>query len=226
MKKFLFPFIFLIVGTFYSASAVNETQTWAQLITQGKITPDLKLWGEFQPRYGFSTNGITTLMIRPGLGWLINPSLSLWVGYAWTPLIKPTFRDEHRAWTQALYTLQWDTLTFTQRLRMEFRFIGSTPATAVRARYQARFVLPLAHEGDWNLALADEVMFNLNTTSPTTESGFDQNRVFAGIFYKFSPSLSMDAGYLWNLVNRPFTDNERNNHVVMLTLYHAFDLTQ
>jgi len=214
-------FAFFSFGTF----ADSEVQSWMQILSQGKLTPQLRLWSELQPRFGFGVGGLTTVMIRPAVGWQVTEQFSLWGGYAWTPIVKPTSRSEHRAWTQAIYVAQAFGGTFTQRLRIESRFIEGVSATALRLRYQARLALPIALENALSLVAYDEIFLSLNDTNPAITSGFDQNRLFLGVFHRFSPQLGLDIGYLWNAVRRPGASANRTNHVIMLSLYHWFDFS-
>lgn len=209
----------------FRAFADTDAQSWIQLLSQGKLTPQLRLWTEFQPRFGSGAGGLTTLMLRPAVGWQLTDDLSLWGGYAWTPILKPTSRNEHRAWTQAIYAAQPFGGTFTQRLRMESRFIEGASTKAFRLRYQARLAIPVAWENTLSLVVYDEVFLSLNDASPVITSGFDQNRLFLGAFHRFSPQLGLDVGYLWNAVRRPGAPENRTNHVIMLSLYHWFDFS-
>jgi len=213
-------FAFASAGAF----ADSDVQSWIQFLSQGKLTPQLRLWTEVQPRFGSGVGGLTTLMVRPGVGWQVNEEFSLWGGYAWTPLLKPTSRDEHRAWTQAIYVARPLGGTFTQRLRMELRSIEGASNSAFRLRYQARLAIAVALDNALSFVVYDEVFLSLNDASPIITSGFDQNRLFLGAFHRFSPELGLDIGYLWNAVRRPGAPENRTNHVVMISLYHWFDL--
>ncbi len=224
--KFPYRFAALCLAFFTSgAFADTDAQSWIQLLSQGKLTPQLRLWTEFQPRFGSGAGGLTTLMVRPAIGWQVTEDLSLWGGYAWTPLLKPTSRNEHRVWAQAIYVAKPFGGTFTQRLRMESRFFESTSAAAFRLRYQARLAIPVTLENSLSLVVYNEVFLSLNDASPVITSGFDQNRLFLGAFHRFSPQIGIDFGYLWNAVRRPGAPENRTNHVVMISLYHWFDFS-
>ena len=148
------------------------------------------------------------------------------MGYAWTPLLNPTSRDEHRVWAQGIYLTNLGTVALTQRARFETRFIESISDPTLRLRYQARLAFPLALEKALQLIIYDEVFVLLNSTSPSIQSGLDQNRLFLGGFYRFSPQLALDVGYLWNAVRRPQLGDTRTNHVAMLSLYFSYDVSQ
>jgi len=227
MKPVALLLLLLIAGLFPSRSrAESEGQTWAQFLSQGKLTEDLRFWGELQPRFSLDRGNFTTVMVRPGLGWQATPDLSLWLGYAWTPLLNPTWRNEHRIWSQAIYTLNLEPVVLTQRLRLESRFLENISGAGFRLRYQARLAVPVAMENALQFVTYDEVFLGLNRPAASIASGFDQNRFFVGGNYRFTPQLAFDLGYMWNLVRNATLSTNRSNHVVMLSIYYSFDLTE
>ncbi len=218
-------FLLALLVTLPAMGADTEGQLWRQFLSQGKLGAKTRLWLEFQPRYGLTTGAFTTILLRPALGWQVTDAFSLWAGYAWTPLLKPTARDEHRAWLQGVVNLTPMGGTFSQRLRLEGRFIEGAAATAIRLRYMSRLAIPVATESALSAVFYDEVFLALNDASPVLVSGFDQNRAFLGLNYRFSPKVAVDFGYLCNVIDRAGTLPNRVNHVFMATLFHNFDLT-
>lgn len=204
------------------AHAESEAQSWVQFLSQGKLTQDLRLWAELQPRYSFDRGKMTTVLIRPGLGWQLTPELSVWAGWAWTPLLNPSWRNEHRLWTQAVYAVNLDSVTFTQRMRFETRFIENISDPGLRLRYQVRFSVPVALEDALQLVVYDEVFISLNNPAPSIGSGFDQNRLFVGGFFRVSPHFAFDLGYMWNAVKNFQLATTKMNHVLMTSLYFPF----
>jgi hypothetical protein len=57
----------------------------------------------------------------------------------------------------------------------------------------------------WN-----EIFLNLNDTDWGAQSGFDQNRLFAGPGYGFTPMLRVQAGYLNRYVDTPTIDRRND----------------
>lgn len=225
LESILFNFSILVAlgGGYPCFADESEGQVWIQLLSQGKMSERLRLWGEVQPRYSFSRGNFSTLLVRPALGWQINSSFTLWAGYAWTPLFNPTSRDEHRLWSQATFSFNFESLTFANRIRIESRFIGTAPHPAYRLRYLARLLAPFSNAAPLSFVIYDEVFFALNSAPSVTDSGFDQNRLFFGIHHRISPDLSWETGYVWNAVNRPGSQSNRTNHVLGFTLFHYFD---
>ncbi len=208
---------------FFPVHAAADAQSWTQFLAQAKLTPHLRLWAEVQPRYSLDSGNFTTVLIRPGIGWQFTPEFSLWTGYAWTPLISPTPRNENRLWVQGMYVANLDPVTFTQRLRIETRFIENMSDPGLRLRYQARLALPVALDKALQLVTYDELFISVNSPAPSIGSGFDQNRFFVGGLYRFSSQLAFDLGYLWNVVRNSQLATTKSNHVLMASLYLSFD---
>lgn len=217
MKK-----IAILIICLCTLSMADEWQLWTQLFTQGKVGENLRVSAEFQPRYGFETKGFTTLMLRPAVGWQLSPAFTVWAGYAWTPLLNPTWRNEHRLWQQGTHVMDLGTFRLSQRLRLEERFIDGASTTAFRLRYQTRFAFALNNEKTFSAILSNEVFFALNSALPAASSGFDQNRLMIGANQVLCPELNMDFGYLWNAINSVAPKANKTNHVLVLTLNHSF----
>lgn len=205
-----------------ASAAVDDTQIWFQYLGQGRLHKKLRYWAEAQPRYSLSQGAHTTTMLRPGLGWQVTDQLTAWVGYAWTPTYQPRFTDEHRLWVQGIYTLTLGDRTFVQRLRLESRSISGLAPT-YRLRYQVRGVHPLPFLNGLSAVIYDEIFFHLKDTGPAIATGFNQNRLFGGFFYRWNPAVALDLGYMWNAHKGIGAAPNRNNHVIMTTLYVNFD---
>lgn len=194
----------------------NHLQNWEVLTLRTPISPDrkLQLYMEVQPRVGDNSQ---MLLVRPALGYQITKRLSLWQGYAWAPVLQPMFRNENRIFQQALYETKFKKLSISNRTRLEERWIENTDGTAVRARNAIRLSYPLSRSGKWAIVTSDELFVNFNSVENGPVAGFDQNRVFAGISRKLHEHVTMEFGYLNQLINRHSMSN-RMNHVLLLGL--------
>lgn len=183
-------------------------------------------------------------VFRPWIAYQASEKLKLslsplgWWG-TWTPNAAGglNFQPEFRITTQAIYTHTLGRVTINQRMRYEFRFFGKnlptdqvdskdfyqnlTDATTRtgRFRYMIRSYIPLNRKklepGTVYLNLYDEALIGVgHNVKP--ERVFDQNRLFAGVGYKFSPQFRVEAGYLNQLIPRGQSGDKRNfdmNHV-------------
>jgi hypothetical protein len=124
----------------------------------------------------------------------VNPSLLLTVGYAYTrgyPYgdypVAAAF-PEHRIYQQALVRHRRGSFRFSQRYRLEQRFIHYPSSAAQRSTYQNRFrymfraEAPLARKGDddrtWYIPVWNEVLLGIPPNHGART--FDQNRLFVG----------------------------------------------
>lgn len=67
----------------------------------------------------------------------------------------------------------------------------------------------------------DEMFVHLNTTDWGAMQGFDQNRGFAGIGYRWQSHILTEIGYLNQYINAVNTD--RMNHILSLNLFLDFE---
>lgn len=201
---------FLIVFQIQAAT-LDDFQTWFNLTAIGKFykadksTSGFRYWLENQDRFGDSSTRITQVLLRPGLGYAINPELSLWVGYAWIRTGKPLTLnpfEENRIWEQLLWVKKLQYFTFTSRTRMEQRFLENNSKTAYRARQLIKFAIPLSTYSPWGVVSTDEVFWHKNNFIGRNSQGFDQNRFFIGMAYTFNTRFTMEMGYMNQYIRR------------------------
>ncbi|MDJ1472715.1 DUF2490 domain-containing protein [Cytophagaceae bacterium DM2B3-1] len=141
-----------------------------------------------------------------------------WWG-TWRPTAdnKTTFEPELRTTTQVLFSYPLGRVIFEQRFRYEFRFFGNRLLTdgsqgkdyysnlwdnttrKGRLRYMTRIFVPLNQpqmkEKTLYLAASDEIMIGMGS-NVIHEKIFDQNRLYVGLGYKFTPQFRLEAGYV------------------------------
>jgi len=190
-----------------------DTQQWTLLTIDTNISKRWRGYFEIQPRFGDNISHTERMIIRPAIGYRINPKLSIWQGYGWTPQLEPDFNSEHRVYQQLLFEDTLGKTGFVSRTRLEERFINGAGGTAVRLRSMIRFVHPVSADRRWAAVASDEVFWNLNSTDRGPVSGFDQNRLFLGVSRQVNKELRVETGYLLNHVNTARTSNNRRLNV-------------
>ncbi len=80
---------------------------------------------------------------------------------------------------------------------------------------------PLAFQSRLRLVAYDEIFIAFNDTDWGAQSGFDQNRLFAGLGWQFQKGINVEAGYLNQFVRRRGRDNLMN-HILSLNLLLRF----
>ncbi len=218
----------VVLAAGHAFAAEEDFQLWATTLASGggiAGIPELHLWAEGQARYGDDASHLNQGVVRGAVGWQVAPRAVLWAGYAWFPTRpqgRPNF-DEHRPWQQ----LTWRTAApiagfgLSTRTRLEQRILEGVDDTGWRFRHLFKLTRPLSDNGRVYLSLWDEVFINLNDTDGGAESGFDQNRAFAGIGARLSPLLRSEIGYM-NLYANRHGRTDASNHVLSITLFVDF----
>lgn len=220
----LLPFASTTAG----AAVAEDFRLWGNVTAQGNfgfVTPDwtrVRWWMDGQARARESGEKMDQLFIRPGIGYALTDRSTVWIGYAYAityPAVGDTIR-ENRMWQQ--YTWSGPTIlgAFTSRTRLEQRWQDNGDDTGWRFRQSFRFNRPFSFYPAASFVVSDEVFVNMNSTDWGAREGFDQNRVFAGIGYRWHPSILTECGYMNQYIHTANID--RMNHILSLNLFLDF----
>jgi hypothetical protein len=156
-------------------------------------------WFDAQARYFDIGSGINQWLARPGIGYKLNDSTNVWLGYG-------RFRsrgrsgavvDENRYWQQIDWSGNpWHGGTLSLRGRLEQRFVTAGDDTGVVLRLMAKYVRPLRAGGNTSLILGVEPFFDLVDTDWGGDSRLGQNRAFVALGWRLNDSVSMETGYM------------------------------
>lgn len=203
----------------------HEPQWWHLAAATGHVQGPWRYYLEAQPRAGLHDSRV---ILRSAFGYSPLQGLSLWVGYAWIPVgeydTEPHLRlNESRLYQQLSYEQGLGPLQLSDRLRLEQRFLASAPSgVAWRIRNLVRAAWGLGAERRVSLILSDEIFFDLNTVPGGPQTGFDQNRAFAGMGFKLTDHFTLEVGYL-NVINRrPTADTHLMLHVLSTSTNFSF----
>lgn len=206
-------------------ATVIDHEGWFQVTATGPITGKWRAFLEAQPRIGARPDadgvGMRAFLGRGAVGYDVGAGWSLWQGYGWTPTFQP-YRVEHRAFQQALYDRRVGPFETSNRTRIEQRWIEGVHGVALRARHQVRIAYPLPRRPDWSLVVADEPFVNLNSATDGPVSGFEQNRLYAGISRKLGRHLRVEIDYLNQVVNGRRDQEATMRHSGVLQLAFAW----
>ena len=203
----------VLVTAWLSTPAAADTEGWTWLeyrqpITQPSTAPavSLRLFTDF--RFAGRTDGLYNSFLRVGPLFDIAPWLLVAVhGTAVGHNIADEFQQELRAELEPWLRFQVGTLRIFDRNRLEVRrFPGDT-----RLRY--RNLLRLEHDlgGPWLGALSNEALFDL------FDGGFQQNRAFAGIGFRFgSAGQRIELSYMFR--SRRAMDDWTHDHAAVVYL--------
>ena len=199
------------------AQTQQQFDIWSGLFVNGQFKADAPSGATWFDLQGRRSPGGTTVIVRPGLGYVIRPWVTIWLGYAWIGEFTDETgarTDEHRIWEQLTLDYRAPGLLFQSRTRFEQRFRESAVAhrfrQVARFNYQPRESLPLG------FVVWDELFLGM-TGATWAKKGFDQNRLFVGpAVFAFEGIFRVEVGYQFNYLSR--TPN-RIAHILALNLF-------
>jgi hypothetical protein len=224
------------------ADDVQDFGTWGAITSTGNfgfVNPDnptlakVKWWMEGQGRFADDSSKFSQAIVRPGIGYQVTDTISVWAGYAWTPTTTPyvgNTYDEHRAWQQLIWSDKFSWGRLTSRSRLEQRFVPDHIGTAAnpgdpspansemanRYRHLLKAAVPLSFAPGFSYIIQSEAFFGLNDTDWVPRRGFDQNRFFTGLGYAFNKNISAEVGYMNQYIIRRGANYMGHNLVVNL----------
>lgn len=228
--KLMIPLIWVLaMHPFANAMAetVDDFGIWGAIQGQGSFThtdaesSKWQWWMEGQARWFDNVNQLGQSIIRPGVGYKLSDQVSVWLGYAWirTQPENKDHTDEHRIWQQLSWDKPYAWGSLATRTRLEQRFLNTGDDTGWRFRQLLKYTHPLFTERVY-LSLWDEVFVNFNDTDWGANSGFGQNRLFAGfgVFIDSKKHYRFELGYLNQFISRESQD-DLMNHLISGSLF-------
>jgi hypothetical protein len=210
------------------ADDADDFRIWGNVTARGNfgpIDPELKRWRwwmEVQPRSRESGKEMDQLLIRPGIGYALTDRSTVWMGYAHVTNYQAVGDEihENRFWQQYVWSGPTLLGAFTSRTRFEQRWQDNGSDTGGRFRQFFKFNWPFSFHPAASFVAWDEMFVHLNTTDWGARQGFDQNRGFAGLGYRWQPQILTEIGYLNQYINTANTD--RMNHILSVNLFLDF----
>lgn len=204
--------------------------TWANLFITGRFAKDSPwlYYGDVslrttQTARPFPPTGqeyqVSAVITHDAIGYRFDENHSVHVGYAFQHAIAPLAKvptNENRAWEQYTFATPTPLGNLQLRSRLEQRTVNIGAGVSVRFREMVKLSYPLDEK--WSLTGFNEYFVNLNTVDWGLVPGFDQNRVFVGVSYKFDATIRTEIGYMNQYINRDLT-YDRDFNLVSLNLY-------
>lgn len=198
----------LTINTEVQAGENTDFQTWIPININLKLGEQLRGFFEIHPRIGDDTSHLTSMMVRPAIGWAISPQLSIWAGYLMSAdaakdkngRYLDRYGIENRVWQGLTWKDMTDDKQFIweMRNRLEERFLSGKSDPSIRWRTRFRFEYLIPEFSSWSIIASEEIFVNLNDNSDDVQlqTGLNQNRGYIGIGYRFAPEFQIETGYL------------------------------
>lgn len=207
----------------------EDSGAWLQAVAEsnmGFIDPALKngrVWLEGQSRFDGDWGHWYQGMIRTAVGYSLSDRATLWAGYTWLPTqnIGKDYIAQQDLWPAFRYVLPTEIGTFTFRTMWETNFLRGDQLRE-RPRQMIKFMHPFDFEPRLSLIAWDEAFYRVNTTQWGGQSGFDQNRAFAGLGWSFNQNIRTELGYLNQYVEDAKHENATMRHLAMASVFVNF----
>jgi len=210
---------------------LQDAGSWMQIVGEGSlkvVDPSLekgRIWVEGQSRFDDNWDHWYQGMVRAAIGYSLSDRATIWAGYTWLPTqnVGKSYVSQQDVWPAFRYVLPTSIGTLTLRTMIETNFLpGNGNDVRVRPRQMIRFMHPLEFEPRLSLITWDELFVRANTTPAGGQSGFDQNRVFAGLGWTFNKNFRAEAGYLNQYLDDATHTNNTMHHMIMGSLFINF----
>jgi hypothetical protein len=211
-----------------AATDVVDAGSWLQVVDEGNLKSldpsleNVRIWLEGQSRWDDDWNHWYQGMLRAAVGYSLSDRSTIWLGYTWLPtqqLGKPSVQQQD-VWPAYRYVLPTDFGTLTLRTMVESNFLpGNGDTVRVRPRQMIRFLHPMEFDPRLSLIVWDEVFVRINSTPAGGQSGFDQNRAFAGAGWTFNPNIRAELGYMNQYIDNATHTNNTMHNLIMGSLF-------
>jgi hypothetical protein len=207
----------------------QDAGSWLQVVGEGSLKfldPGLergRLWIEGQSRFDQDWSHWYQGMVRAAVGYSLSDRATLWAGYTWLPTqnVGKDYIAQQDLWPAFRYIWPTSIGTFMFRSMIEVNFLRGDDVR-IRPRQMFRFMHPFEAEPRLNLIAWDEFFVRANSTLWGGQSGFDQNRAFAGLGWNFTPDVRTEVGYLNQYLEDLNHQKMTMHHLIMGSLFINF----
>lgn len=237
-------FLVILVALNFSAAVLAQEkdkefrqQVWTAYFNQTRLSDKWGLWADVHFRFtdNFTDRlGLSIFRIAPVYYITDQTRISSGYGYITSYNIDPIpDLHEHRLWQQIQWFEKKQWFSMAQYFRVEERFRRTLAAGEVhddytfswRFRYNIGLTIPLKGKTVQSktpfLFLNDEL--HVNAGKHIANNYFDQNRLFAGVGYQFTPQLNAQLGYLYVFQQMPASNTFVHTDAVRLFVFHNLD---
>lgn len=242
MKTSIVGLVMLMLTAYGSNAQTNRqmvygNQVWVGDFTKVKLNAKWAVYLDCGARRSNWFTNWSQLLVRPGIIYNLNKSVSVAVGAAYfRHFVAGLVRNEYRPWEQITFTETIGRVSINHRLRAEQRFNQRIEENKLqdefnynnRFRYQLNALVAINNQVLENntlyLTFAEELM--INNGKEIKYNYFDQNRLSAGLGYKLNDALNVSIAYMNVFIQKNQALSFEQNNVVVFNLYHTVCLNK
>jgi hypothetical protein len=198
-----------------AADTESDVQQWTSVRINHPIGDRWAVSLASEVRFDDDVSDYKSFSLKPAVHVAFARHWHLGLGYKYED--KDGGSDEQAAWQEAAFAQSFGKLALGHRLRLEERFIEGIGGVIARSRYRLKAAHPL-WSSPWYLVGSEEVLVNLNNQGEGPVSGFEQNRLFAGLGLHLGRHVRAELGYLWRF-ERERSGPDRSDHIISLSLF-------
>jgi hypothetical protein len=201
---------------------------WFMYFGDNKLSSKIGIHSELQLRNYLLNNTVEQTLTRIGLNYYIDPKVMLTSGYGFiytaptSGNIEGQITSEHRIWQQLVLRQSTKQVAVEHRYRLEQRFIENFTSGKHnfdnRLRYRVQLSLSLnfisVRLNNFSLVAYNELFLNLGRK--VSGQIFDRNRLYGAVSYKVSPAVTVQTGYLHQVISIPNLVKPDTNHNLQL----------
>jgi hypothetical protein len=244
VKLFVLQHLFFCNYYYSQKNISNQSHSWFIYNGNHKLSEKFGIHTEYQWRRSEWFKNWQQSLMRLGLDYYVNPSLSASVGYGWIVTFpygeQPITHEfkEHRIWEQINLKSKYGRFEIHHRYRLEQRFLEnwlkgsdgnytkSDNLFRQRIRYRAMVLVPLTRK-----EMKDNTLFLNVNDEPFIGFGkgigkniVDQNRFIAAFGWRFNNNFNIQLGYLNQFIVKSDGIRIERNHTLWLSTTFNLEL--
>jgi hypothetical protein len=230
MRQFIFTLL-LPLSSFAQTISTN-TNAWLHYMGTFQFHPKWSSSFETSIRGANVTQDFQQFFLRPSLDYKVSSRFTTSIGYTYVltgvygePALNRRNMYENHAWIQGQLNTPIKKTNLTHRWRNESRwvFINEDEPYAYRNRMRYMLILnqPLA-ESPFSILAGNEVFLNIGKNAGKTL--LNQNRVIAGLAYKFNPKNQIQLAYIHQTIKNFSNTIQENNATIRLSYVSRVEL--
>lgn len=201
-----FNLLGMMAGTALAENPENKLGNWIGFNSTIRFSDHWSAFGQGELRTWEMASNLEELLWRIAVHYDITPEAMVGFGYVRSDrwpfddvYDRGRKRYENRVYQEFALKQAWASSQFQHRFRLEQRWLTAAGEAEYsnRIRYRLQVTIPLNYAsiqpGAYFLNASNETFINF----ASGERSFDQNRLYGGVGYQFTPSQNLQVGLLW-----------------------------